>query len=191
MPREADHRLDERTVRAWRSKVEDVAARFGLPGVGVAVAHRGRVIWCNGTGLADLRTRRKARPDSIFRLASITKLFTATAVLALADDGLLAVDDPVRRHVPEFPDRRITLRHLLSHGGGLQRETPDDPGFQTGEFLVGDDFLRSLRGATRPFSPLERWKYSNLGYTTLGEIVTNVSGTPYARFVTERVIEPL
>jgi CubicO group peptidase (beta-lactamase class C family) len=138
-----------------------------------------------------MRTGRAARPDSIFRLASITKLFTATAVLMLAEEGRLSVDDPVRRHVPEFPDRAITVRHLLAHGGGLQRETPDDPGWRTGEFLAGDDLLAVLKRAKRPFSPLERWKYSNLGYATLGETVANTSGVPYVRFVTERIIEPL
>jgi CubicO group peptidase (beta-lactamase class C family) len=184
-------RISDSTAHRWDSRVADVAERYGLPGVGAAVVHRGRAVWTIGVGLADRSTRRRVRPDSIFRLASITKLFTATAVHILADEGALTVDDPVRRHVPEFPDRRITVRNLLSHGGGLQRETPDDPGWRTGEFLAGDDLLAALRIAKRPFSPLERWKYSNLGYATLGEVVTNVSGTPYVRFVTERIIEPL
>ena len=187
----ARSRISDATARRWLGRVEDVAKRYDMPGIGVAVVHRGRPVWSAGVGLADLEARRAARPDSIFRLASITKLFTATAVLALADEGRLSVDDPVRRHVPQFPDRAITIRHLLSHGGGLQRETPDDPGWVTGEFLVGEDLLAVLRRAKRPFTPLQRWKYSNLGYSTLGEVVTNVSGVPYVRFVTERIIEPL
>jgi CubicO group peptidase (beta-lactamase class C family) len=180
-----------RTANGWRRRVEEVAGRYELPGVGVAVAHRGRSVWSAGIGLADLRTKRAVRADSIFRLASITKLFTATAVLALAEEGRLSVDDPVRRHLAEFPDRRVTIRHLLAHGGGLQRETPDDPGWRTGEFLEGDDLLAALRRAARPFGPLERWKYSNLGYNTLGEVVARVVGVPYRQFVTERVIRPL
>jgi CubicO group peptidase (beta-lactamase class C family) len=179
------------TGRRWLGRVRDIAKRYDLPGVGVAVAHRGRAVWSAGVGVADMRTGRLVRADSVFRLASITKLFTATAVLILADEGRLSVDDPVRKHVGEFPDRRITVRHLLAHGGGLQRETPDDPGWRTGEFLAGAELLAAFRKAGRPFSPLERWKYSNLGYTALGEVVERVSGVPYARFVTERVIEPL
>ncbi len=191
MPKSQAPELSRATAVAWRKRVEGVAKRYDLPGLGVAVVHRGRPIWTAGVGLADVRTRRAARPDSVFRLASITKLFTATATLMLAEEGRLSVDDPVRKHVGEFPDRRITIRHLLAHGGGLQRETPEDPGWQTGEFLAGADLLAVLPRAKRPFSPLERWKYSNLGYNTLGEIVSRASGIPYVRFVTERIIEPL
>jgi CubicO group peptidase (beta-lactamase class C family) len=180
-----------RTAGAWLRRVEDVARRYELPGVGVAVAHRGRPVWSAGVGVSDLRTKRPVRADSILRLASITKLFTATAVLALVEDGALSVDDPVRTHLAAFPDRRITIRHLLAHGGGLQRETPDDPGWRTGDFLGGEDFLAALRRASRPFAPLERWKYSNLGYNALGEVVGRVSGVPFRRFVSERVIAPL
>jgi CubicO group peptidase (beta-lactamase class C family) len=191
MARTRQEPIDERTAARWLGRVEQTAERYELPGVGVAVAHRGRPVCSAGVGLADMRTERAVRPDSVFRLASITKLFTATAVLMLAEQGCLAVDDPVGKHVREFPDRSITLRHLLAHGAGLQRETPGDPGWRTGEFLEGDDLLRAIGRAARPFSPLERWKYSNLGYTTLGEVVSRVSGVPYRRFVEDRVIEPL
>ena len=183
--------MDARTARAWLRRAEETAARYGLPGVGVAVAHRGRTVWSAGVGLADQTTKRAVRPTSVFRLASITKLFTATAVLMLVERDRLSLDDPVRSHVREFPAREVTIRQLLSHGGGLQRETPDDPGWRTGEFLVGDDLLRALRRAERPFPPLARWKYSNLGYQVLGEVVARASGIPYRRFVTERVIGPL
>jgi CubicO group peptidase (beta-lactamase class C family) len=191
MPTVQRAEVADATSRRWRSKVEGVAKRYGLPGVGVAVAHRGRAIWAEGVGVADMRTGRAVKPSSVFRLASITKLFTATGVHLLADEGRLSVDDPVRKHLSEFPDRRVTVRQLMAHGGGLQRETPDDPGWRTGEFLAGEELRAAFRRAERPFSPLERWKYSNLGYTALGEVIERVAGVPYVRFVTGRVIEPL
>src|SRR5262245_28418515 len=109
MPKSPVPELSRATADRWRKKVEGVAKRYDLPGLGVAVAHRGRPIWSAGVGFADVGTRRAARPDSVFRLASITKLFTATATLMLAQEGRLQVDDPVRKHVGEFPDRRITI----------------------------------------------------------------------------------
>jgi CubicO group peptidase (beta-lactamase class C family) len=191
MPRQARTTIERGTGARWERRLRETRDRYGLPGVSAAVAFRGRPVWSFAVGLADARTRRAVRPNSLFRLASITKLFTASAVLVLQEEGRLSIDDPVKRHVREFPDPRITIRHLLAHGGGLQRETPDDPGWRTGEFLEGEDLLRALRRARRPFAPLERWKYSNLGYNTLGVVVSRLAGVPYRRFVTERIIEPL
>jgi CubicO group peptidase (beta-lactamase class C family) len=175
----------------WSARVAEAMRRHALPGVAMAVAHRGQPVWSDGFGSADVDRRREVRADTVFRLASITKLFTAVAVLVLRDEGRLDLDDPVAKHVGEFPGERVRLRELLSHGGGIQRETPEDPGWVTGRFLVGEAFLEAVRSTRSPFSPMERWKYSNLGYSLLGEVVARVSGRPYIEFVTERIIGPL
>lgn len=184
-------RVPEELARRWSRRAGESMRRYSLPALSMAVAHRGQPIWAEGVGLADVEDGTPARPDTIFRLASITKLFTATAVMVLRDEGRLDIDDAVTEHIAEFPGNGVRLRDLLCHGGGLQRETPDDPGWVTGRFLEGPELIEATRSARLPFAPMERWKYSNLGYSLLGEVVERVSGQPYVEFVVERVIEPL
>jgi CubicO group peptidase (beta-lactamase class C family) len=162
-----------------------------LPGVLAAVHRRGEVLWASGQGFADVERRVPVELTTVFRIASITKLFTATAVMLLDDAGELSIDHTVARYVPAFPEPSVTLRQLLCHASGLQRETPDDPGWATGRFLLGDAFRRAIPRAEFPFRPMERWKYSNLGYNILGEVISGASGQPYETFVDDRIIRPL
>jgi CubicO group peptidase (beta-lactamase class C family) len=184
-------RLPDELAAAWRRRTSEAMERYGLPGVSVSVFQGSTRLWAEGLGLADVPAGVPAGADTIYRLASITKLFTACTIMLLRDEGLLSVEDPVVHHVPEFPNDAVTVRQLLCHGSGMQRETPNDPGFVTGEFRMGDDFRAALTEATFPFQPMARWKYSNLGYNTLGRIVEHLGGRPYERVVEERVIGPL
>jgi CubicO group peptidase (beta-lactamase class C family) len=175
----------------WSRRVMRVVTTYHLPGVAVAVAHGGDVVWARGFGYADIDSRRPVRPDTVFRIASISKLFAALGIMVLTEEGRVSLDDPVVGHVPEFPDDAITIRDLLCHGSGLERETPGDRGWRTGEFLFGDDFLAALRSAGVYFDRLEVFKYSNLGYNVLGEVISNVTDGSYSEFVEERVIAAL
>jgi CubicO group peptidase (beta-lactamase class C family) len=175
----------------WSRRITQSVSKYHLPGVAVAVVHGDEIVWSQGFGYADIDSRRPVRADTVFRIASISKVFTALGIMLLHEEVHLGLDDPVVGHVPEFPDNTITIRHLLCHGSGLERETPGDRGWRTGEFLFDDDFLAALKSAGVYFDPLELFKYSNLGYNVLGEVIANVSGRSYEEFVEERVIGAL
>jgi CubicO group peptidase (beta-lactamase class C family) len=175
----------------WSRRVTQSVSKYHLPGVAVAVAQGDEIVWSQGFGYADIDSRRPVRADTVFRIASISKVFTALGIMLLHEEARLGLDDPVVGHVPEFPADKITIRHLLCHGSGLERETPGDRGWRTGQFLFDDDFLAALKSAGVYFDPLELFKYSNLGYNVLGELIANVSGRSYEEFVEERVIGAL
>ena len=164
-------------------------AKHRLPSVSAAVYAGAEVVWADALGIAD-EAGRDATPDSQYRIGSITKTFTAAAVLLLADEGTLDLDDPLERHLPEAEHGSLTLRRLLAHSSGLQREPPGRV-WETLEFPGGDELVARLREAERVLPAGAYFHYSNLAYALLGEVVARVSGTPFVRFVDDRVIGPL
>ncbi|MHC4696720.1 MAG: serine hydrolase domain-containing protein, partial [Planctomycetota bacterium] len=167
-----------------------------LPGMAVGVVHDQDLIWSKGYGYADLAGKTPTTDRTLYRAASITKLFTATAVMQLMERGKLSLEDPVAKHLPWFTPkdtdskRPVLIWHLLTHTGGLQRETP------------GTDFdqlhrpdVAAVRAAT-PETPLTlppqtRQKYSNYAVQVAGLLVTELSGTPFPRYVEEQILRPL
>ena len=132
----------------------------------------------------------EATPDTQYRIGSITKTFTAAAILQLRDDGLVDLDDRLGDHLGETPHAGPTLRRLMSHMSGLQREVPGE----IWESLRPPDregFLASLADAEQILAPGAHWHYSNLGFALLGEVVERVSGRPYREHVEERLLAPL
>src|SRR5688500_15778400 len=119
------------------SEYEAKAASFvkenRLPGAAVGIVHEDKLVWSKGIGFADVKKKRRADPKTLYRIASITKTFTATAVMQLRDQGKLALDDPLVTYLPELavarstfaPIEGLTIRRLLSHESGLQSEPPD------------------------------------------------------------------
>ncbi len=182
-----------RLLEAW---LESQLAYRGLPGLSIGIVHDQELVWARGFGFADVERQVPAAPDTIYRIASITKVFTATAVMQLRDAGRLQLDDPVERHLPEFRIRRpadappVTVRHLLTHTGGLPREAAF-PFWTEMAFPSGEEVLVALAGQECPYPPDTSWKYSNLGLALAGEIVARISGEPYAEYVRRRVLEPL
>lgn len=171
-----------------------------LYGAAAGVVHRGELVWSGGAGFADRATGTPAGPDMLYRIASITKTFTGTAILQLRDAGKLHLDDPLVQWIPELGRSadadavsKVTIRRLLSHESGLVSEPP------------GTDFLaeppryegvaaRTLERASEIFTavpPNTQLKYCNLGYQMLGETVSRASGTPYPQYVAERILAPL
>lgn len=169
------------------------------PGAAIMVLRDGAVVYLGTRGVADLQAMRPIDGRTNFRLASLTKAFTAAAVMLLVRDGKLRYEDPLTDLLPGFPDygRAITVRHLLDHTSGL----PDyeglmpaaDPGRPVEESQIDDaGVLELLRGQKAGwFVPGSIWRYSNSGYVLLGLIVAKVSGRSFPAFLRDRVFLPL
>ena len=163
--------------------------RFRLPSVSAAVYRGDETVWADAVGVADDEGG-EPTAGTQYRIGSITKTFTAAAVLSLRDEARLELDDPIERHVAEARFGELTLRRLLAHSSGLQREPPGEV-WETLEFPRGDELLQRLAEAELVLPAGERWHYSNLAYALLGEVVARVSGSTFADFVEERFIGPL
>lgn len=181
-------------LAAW---IESQLAYAGVPGLSIAIVHDQELVWAAGFGRARLEPARPATPDTLYRIASITKLFTSTAILQLRDAGRLQLDDPIVRHLPWFSIGQphadapvITIRHLLTHTAGLPREA-GFPYWTDGEFPTREQIRERLPAQRAALATETAWKYSNLGLALAGEIVTAVSGRPYVEYVTEHVLAPL
>ena len=161
-----------------------------LPSVAAAVFRGGEVVWDDAVGLADVEQRTEAKTDSQYAVASITKTFTAASVMQLRDAGKLHLEDPLSRHIPEAAHGTPTLRRLLSHASGLQREPPGEV-WETLHFPGEQELLQSLEEAEQVLPPSAAWHYSNLAYALLGHVVTRVSGAPLQDYVRERLLGPL
>ncbi|MDZ7385920.1 MAG: beta-lactamase family protein [candidate division KSB1 bacterium] len=177
--------------------VGELMAYYRLPGLAIGVVRDQELVYAKGFGYADLRTKAPVTPRTLFRVASITKLFTATAVMQLRDAGKLALDDPVQKYLPWFSlqGRRpewpaVTIRQLLTHTSGIPREAAF-PYWTDHRFPAREEMVAKLPTQEMVFQPETRWKYSNLGMALLGEIVAVVSGTPYTQYVTEHILRPL
>lgn len=167
------------------------AQRAGrLPSVSAAVFRAGEVEWRDALGLADVEQRVEATPETQYACASITKTFTAVSVLQLRDAGKLDLEDPLSRHLPEAAHGAPTLRRLLSHASGLQREPPGQV-WETLEFPGEQELLERLGDAEQVLPPSTAWHYSNLAYSLLGHVVARLSGQPFHDYVRERLLGPV
>lgn len=180
---------------------DDLAARFEALGRSgqfngaVAVSFRGKPLYSGAFGLADARRGDSLQTHHSFQLASVSKMFTATAVLLLAQDSALTLDDEVRCHLPEWPYEGMTLRHLLNHRSGLPRymavaswywPEPKAP-------MSNADVVRQFAEHTPTtfFTPDHGFNYCNTNYVILAEVVARVAGMPFPEFLEQRIFEPL
>jgi CubicO group peptidase (beta-lactamase class C family) len=178
---------------AWADKYLHGKARENLPGVAVLVARDGHVLYQAGFGLADLEKKTPITPDTKFRIGSVTKQFTAAAIMKLAEEGKLAVNDPLAKYFSDIPNaQKITLRHLLTHTSGLGSYT-DRPTFFGGvqKPIAPLDLVASMKNDPPEFEPGTNFKYCNSGYFLLGEIVAQVSGQSLADYLRTKFFEPL
>ncbi len=166
------------------------------PGAAVIVTRGGKTIYAAGRGLADIDSRRPITPDTMFRLGSITKQFTAAVILQLVQEGKVSLDDPVSRFFPDFPQpgASATVRQLLNHTSGIQSYT-GIPGWMveanTARAHSSAEMIALFRDLPSPSKPGERWAYNNSGYVLLGAIIESVTGKPWHRAVDERIGAPL
>ncbi|HUF23597.1 MAG TPA: serine hydrolase domain-containing protein [Vicinamibacterales bacterium] len=182
------------------AKVDDIFktyARPDSPGCAVGVYKDGGVLHTGAYGMANLDHDVPLTPRSVFHVASVSKQFTAAAILLLAQDGKLSLDDAVRKHVPELADfgEPVTIRHLIHHTSGIRDQWTllGLAGWRYSRDLISDDDVMSLLSRQKElnFRPGERYLYSNSGYTLLAIIVNRVSGKTFREFTTERIFKPL
>ncbi len=196
------------TAEAARTQVADpisesaVNALFSswtssTPGCAIGISVHGKVVLEKSYGMADLEHDVPNTADTIFEAGSVSKQFTAAAVLLLERDGKLSLDDPVRRYVPELPDygTAITIRQMLQHTSGLRDwgSIEEIAGWPRGSRVYTHAHVLDIisRQSQLNFTPGTRWSYSNSGYNLAAILVARVSGEPFAEFTRKRIFEPL
>ena len=181
-------------------RIDEIFKEFavpGSPGCTVNVYQDGRTVLGRAYGMANLDHDVRLSPSSVFHVASVSKQFTAAAILLLAQDGKLTLDEEIRKHVPELPDfgKRITIRHLIHHISGVRDQWSllGLAGWRYSRDLITDDDVLSLLSRQRDlnFTPGEQHLYSNSGYTLLAVIVSRASGKSFREFTDERIFRPL
>lgn len=175
-----------------RRKLATIRAE-GLPGMSVLVARDGEVVFEQAIGLANLDDRRPVTSATKFRIGSVTKQFTAAAILTLIEDGKLQLDDPLSRFLPDFPrGDEVTIDQLLAHTSGIPSYT-DDPAFMQSvtEPTTEEDLIASFAGKEFTFEPGSQYQYNNSGYFLLGHLVRRITGKPLAEYWQERFFTPL
>jgi CubicO group peptidase (beta-lactamase class C family) len=165
----------------------------GAPGAAVLVAQNGAVLFKKGYALADVTHGAAFGPDTKSRIGSITKQFTASAILKLQEQGKLSVQDKLSKYFPDFPrGDEVTLHHLLTHTSGIRSYT-DKPGFmdKVASPVGPEDLIKSFQNDAYDFDPGQKWHYDNSGYFLLGRIIERVSGLSYGEFLRKTFFEPL
>lgn len=168
----------------------------GLPGIVVGVVSGDDLVWARGFGHADVEANRVMATNTRFRMASHSKLFTATAIMQLREEGKLRLDDPVVEYLPWFTyqsasddDPPITIEHLLTHSSGLPREASSH--WTDFDFPSAEEVRALMPDRVAPFSPEVRWKYSNLAYSIAGLVIEEVSGLSWAEYLQQHIFDPL
>jgi len=168
----------------------------GVPAVQIAVSHHGQVIYSEAFGVTDKQSGTAATPRTVMQIGSITKQFTAAAILRLQERGALSLDDPIDKFVPEFDarGRTITLRHLLGHRSGVTRDWYKPSGNGPSPFfsvVTRQQVIAGINAQPFEFTPNSKWSYSNAGFMLLGYAVESITGTPYAEYVHNEFVLPL
>jgi D-alanyl-D-alanine carboxypeptidase len=170
-------------------------ATRSVPALSVVVAHRGRVLHARGYGTADREAGSAAGPETVYQLGSISKTFTAAAVLHLAERGLLSLDDPLGRHLPEVPSAwaEVRLHQLLGHTAGLPEFVllPEFDALSADPEARADALVALLADRPLVSPPGERWAYSNTHYTLLALVIERAARQPYERVLAEAFFRPL
>jgi len=160
----------------------------------VLVAEAGKVIYQKGFGYANIDTKETLEPKSVFRLASVSKQFTAMCIMMLEEQGKLSYDDSLQRHIPELKYGGVTIRHLLWHTSGM----PDYIDFMSGhysddEWYLNDDVIKIMaeHHPEKEFEPGEKYEYSNTGYLLLASVVERVSGVSFKKFLHQNIFDKI
>lgn len=189
LPPETQAKIDK-IFRDWQLTTH-------VPGLAYGIVQDGKLVAVNGLGVQDTVTSKPVGLDSLFRIASMSKAFTALAILKLRDEGKLRLDDPAELYVPEmkgwtYPTKdspRITVRELLNHAAGF---VEDNPWGDRQQVLSAAEFTALLKsGVDFATTPGTGFEYSNLGFALLGRIVTNVSGKRYQDYIRSQIMAPL
>ena len=163
-----------------------------LPGLALAVTRGGEVIKIAGYGFGNLELQTPVTPATVFQIQSITKQFVATAIMMLADEGRLSVDDKLSAHLDHTPDcwQSITLRHLLTHTSGI-KDFINEPTADLRLEVTDDEVFAATAARPLNFEPGDKYAYSNSNYHLLAMIIKKLTGEPYGTFLKRRVFQPL
>jgi CubicO group peptidase (beta-lactamase class C family) len=200
-------------MEPFDQSVRDLMRKYDIPGGAVAVVHDGKLFYARGFGYADVENKTPVQPDALFRLASVSKPITGVAIMKLVEEGKLKLDDRVAPFIAHLTPaegatvdprwEQITIRQLLNHTGGWDRDKPNggfDPMFLSAiaAAAVGaeapasaETIIRYMKGMPLDFNPGTQHVYSNFGYAILGRVIEHVSGLPYEEFVRTRVLVPV
>lgn len=199
-PTVADHPRVQDAVAAWSVWMKARAAIDGVPGMSMAVIHDQETVFLDATGYADPKTSEPARPDTLYSICSISKLFTAVGLMQQRDAGALSLDEPLATYLPWFADledqhpgdEAVTLRRVLTHSAGLPRES-DSPYWSGPNF----DFptrseLRTKLAEQESLYPSGRYfQYSNLGFSLAGEVLASLTDTSWEAYTKQQILDPL
>lgn len=166
-----------------------------IPGLSVGIAYRGKLLYKAGFGYADLEKKIKMKPETCFRIASMSKMFTAVAIMQLAEKHLLSLDDPVKKYLPwfkvknkNFNSKSIKIRQILSHSSGIWRDG-DTPHWEKNSFPSKDQFIKSFSEKSLIFKNGKTFKYSNFGFAILGRVIEKIASLNYEKYVEENIIK--
>lgn len=161
-----------------------------IPGLALLVVRDSQIIKQKGYGFANLELQVPVKPETVFQSGSMGKQFTAAAVMMLVEEGKIGLDDPLTKYFPDGPAawKQVKVRHLLSHTGGFG-DYPEKFDFR--KDYTEDEVLNIVKTLPLAFPPGSQWKYSNLGYLTLGVLIHKVTGQFYGDFLQERIFKPL
>jgi CubicO group peptidase (beta-lactamase class C family) len=182
----------QKDLAAYADQLFSAAFPADQPGAAVLVIDDGQVVLRKGYGLANVELGVPVSPEMVFEIGSVTKQFTAAAILMLQEQGKLRVEDEVTKHLPDYPThgQKITIEHLLTHTSGI----PSYTGMQDWRARVREDMpVETLIGVFKDkpldFNPGEDWRYNNSAYVVLGAVIEKVSGKSYERFVEEEIFQ--
>lgn len=168
------------------------------PGYALGIIRDGKLIYQRGYGIANLDYAIPITPRSVFNVASLAKQFTAACIGILIMEGKLSLDDPLKKHISEFPDYQkgpVRLKHLIYMTSGIKEyyrcPRPGGRDWHSDYFSVSDAIRASLSQAELQFAPGSRWEYSNVNYMLLAEIVARLSGITFAEFAEQHIFQPL
>ena len=194
--RSAEDRSDTPTDRPSTDDVDDYIKtkmrRQHIPGLSLAVVRNGEVIKTRGYGLANLELNVPAASNTVYQIHSITKQFTATAVMMLVKDGRIGLDDKISKYLKGTPEawKEITIRHLLTHTSGI-KDFIDEPTSSLRLEMSDNEIFKAATNQPLNFSPGERFGYSNTGYHLLGMTIQQIAGKPYGDYLQQRIFDPL
>lgn len=186
-------------------RMKELVEEKRIAGTVTLFAQKGELVHFEANGWQDIENKKPMRKDSIFQIMSMTKPFTGTAIMMLAEAGKLSVSDPVEKHLPEFrgqmlaekgvlrkPARVITIHDLMTHTSGLPSAPPPGIGdlYQKLDRVLGEAVLLYSQQPLE-FEPGSKWSYSNAGIATLGRIIEVTSGMAYEKFIETRIFQPL
>lgn len=194
------HLSDAKTISAQTDPIDSyVQAEMksrSIPGLALVVVKNGDIVKMKGYGFANLEHDAPVTPDTVFELASVSKHFTATAIMLLVEQGKVKLDDPINRYLPASPEpwKAITVRHLLTHTAGLPAMAKGFNSLREGGWRADYTTAQMFESAVKDpmsFAPGENWQYSDVGYFLLGMIIEKASGVSYRNFLAQHFFQPI